>query len=240
MKYFGLISIWTLSLISLSLLSVSRSITEADPTDDFSFTLQHSPDVGLYRLMGDRHISQVLSDRLDLFPRSQVGRLSRHITTLCQRYRLDPAYVLSLIEVESAFHVKATSAVGASGLMQLMLPTANFVIQNLGFHFSGYENFKGFGLRKRTLTNRMLMDPFVNTALGIAYLAWLRDHYQGYSPYYVLAAYNVGPARMDELLARKSFRPKETLNYFRLIRRGVPGLRFYKPGYRAPKYRPLI
>lgn len=221
---------WALSLVSLALFSASGSLTEADPMDDFSFTLGLSPEPGIYRLMADHRVGLVLADRLDLFPQSQVHRLAQHIVSLCHRYRLDPAYVLSLIEVESGFHIRATSPVGALGLMQLMLPTANFVVQSVGIHFSGHENFKSYGLRKRILTRDMLVDPFVNTAIGIAYLAWLRDHYDGLSPYYVLAAYNVGPARMDELLSRKSFRPRDTAKYFRSIRRGAAGFRHYQPG----------
>jgi soluble lytic murein transglycosylase-like protein len=71
------------------------------------------------------------------------------------------------------------------------------------------------------------MDPYVNTAIGVAYLAWLRDYYKG-SPYRLLAAYNVGPGRMNELLSQRSFQPTETKKYFLSIRRGVPVFRFYQ------------
>jgi soluble lytic murein transglycosylase-like protein len=105
------------------------------------------------------------------------------------------------------------------------------VIRELGFHFSGYENFKGRSLRGKSFTTsrltQLLMDPFVNTAIGIAYLGWLRDYYEGFSPYHVLAAYNVGPSKMDELLSHKSFNPTETKKYFLAIRRGILSFRFY-------------
>jgi soluble lytic murein transglycosylase-like protein len=155
--------------------------------------------------------------------------LARHIISLCKKYRFDPSFVLSLIEVESGFRVKAVSPVGAVGLMQVMSPTAQFVIQDVGFHFSGHENFSGLSLRQKVLTPQILMEPFINTAIGIAYLAWLRDYYRGYSPYHILAAYNVGPGRMNELLAQKSFSPVETKKYFLNIRRGVSQIRYYDP-----------
>jgi soluble lytic murein transglycosylase-like protein len=227
MKYFSLTFAWA-TFIGVVMLSRSVSLTGADPTDDLSLTLGKSSNHSqVYSLLPEYQVAEILKDRLDLFPRSQIPRLSKHIVYLCRHYRFDPAFVLSLIQVESGFRTRAISQVGAVGLMQLMLPTAQFVIEQLGFHFSGYENFARHSLSRRSLRSSMLMDPFVNTAIGIAYLAWLRDYYHG-SPYHLLAAYNVGPARMNELLARKSFRPTETKKYFLAIRRGVPSFRFYE------------
>jgi soluble lytic murein transglycosylase-like protein len=225
-KYCSLVSIWAIGLISFLFFSSAR-LTEADPTDDFSFSLGSSPSGEVYRLMSEDEVSEILEDRLDLFPKSQVPRLARHIIFLCQKYRLNPAFVLSLIEVESSYRIKAVSPVGAIGLMQVMVPTADYVIHTHGVRFSGYENFKGNSIRKGKITVAKLMDPFVNTALGISYLAMLRDHYKGSSSY-VLAAYNVGPGRLDELLAQKSFRPVETKKYFLAIRNKVPRFRSYK------------
>lgn len=225
-KYCSLTSIWTLGLIFVFFVSSAR-LTEADPTDDFSFSLAQTLRGDVYSLISHEKVSEILKDRLDLFPQSQASKLAHHILALCKRYRLDPAFILSLMQVESEFRVKAISPVGAVGLMQLMVPTANFVIHELGVHFSGFEDFKGYALRSG-VSVRQLEDPFVNTAIGIAYLAWLRDYYEGLPAYYVLAAYNVGPARLDELLAQKSFKPVETKKYFLAIRRGVPKFRFYR------------
>jgi soluble lytic murein transglycosylase len=166
--------------------------------------------------MSTHHVSEILSDNLDLFPKSQSSRLAQHLITLCERYRFDPAFILSLIQVESSFKVKARSPVGALGLMQVMPGTAQFVAQELG-------------LPSRFVADeRAILEPFMNLTLGVAYLAWLRDHYRGASPYYLVAAYNIGPGRLDELLTRKSFRPRETKKYFEKIRAGVPGFRFYR------------
>lgn len=205
----------------------SIHLSGADPSDDFSFSLAHSPKAQVYGVLSATQVSEVLSDRLDLFPQSQVPRLAQHILCLCEKYRFDPAFILSLIQVESSFRIKATSSVGAVGLMQVMVPTAQFVVDQLGIQFSGFENFERHSLRGRTLTPSILMDPYVNTAIGVAYLAWLRDYYKG-SSYHLLAAYNVGPGRMNMLLAQRSFQPTETKKYFLSIRRGVPLFRFYQ------------
>ena len=63
--------------------------------------------------------------------------------------------------------------------------------------------------------------------LFIAYLATLRDRYRDFTPYHLVAAYNLGPTRMDELLSRKSFKPVTTKKYYEDIRRGVQVFRFY-------------
>jgi hypothetical protein len=213
MKYFGLISTWVVA-IALSLTLRGAGKLQADPTDDFSFTLSHAQETEVYRLMPESRVTQIFKDRLDLFPQSQIPRLSRHLIALCKRYRFDPAFVLSLVQVESGFHIRIKSPMGAVGLMQLMPGTGQKMVEDLGLH---YPN-----------VGRALLDPFVNLTLGVAYLAWLRDHYRGLPPYYLVAAYNVGPARMDELLSRKSFKPVNTKKYFEAIRRQVPGFRFYR------------
>jgi hypothetical protein len=228
MKYFRLVFFWSTLLVT-GLFWTSAHLTEADPTDDFSFTLGHSEGTEVYNLLPEHRVSEILHSRLDLFPKSKVPGLARHIISLCKKYRFDPSFILALIEVESGFRVKAVSPVGALGLMQVMSPTAQFVIEEVGFYFTGHENFIGSNLRQKTLTKDLLMDPFINTAIGIAYLAWLRDYYRGYSPYHVFAAYNVGPGRMNELLAQKSFRPTETKKYFLNIRRGAAQIRYYNP-----------
>ena len=226
MKCFCRIPRWAASLVIASLW-ISATLMEADPTDDFSFTLGAGSPKEVYSLLSDEKVAEVLVDRLDLFPKSQAPRLAKHLVQLCKQYRFDPAFVLSLIEVESQFKVRATSPVGALGLMQLMIPTAQFVLDR-GIEVTGHEKFDWDKLSLREITPAILVDPFVNTSLGIAYLAWLRDYYEGFLPFHVLAAYNVGPGRLDELLATKDFQPVETKKYFHKIRRGVPDFRFYQ------------
>jgi hypothetical protein len=226
-KYFTLVISRTL-LVSLGFVIGSISLTQADPTDDLSFTVGHFPKVEVYRWMAAERVAGVLADRLDHFPKSLSLRLAHHILKQCRKYRLDPAFILSLIDVESGFHTQALSPVGAVGLMQVMVPTANFVNRQLGIYFSGYENFHGLGLTNRSIRASELKDPFLNTAIGIAYLAWLRDYYQDMPSHYVFAAYNLGPGRMDELLSQGAFHPVGTKRYFLAIRKGVPGFRYYK------------
>ncbi|MGK5083130.1 transglycosylase SLT domain-containing protein [Bdellovibrionota bacterium FG-1] len=220
MKYFGLISTWT-AAIALSLCLRGAGKQQADPTDDFSFTLDHSQQFEVFRLMPEHRVTEIFQDRLDLFPRSEASKLSRHLLELCRQYRFDPAFVLSLIQVESSFRVKAVSPDGAVGLMQVMPATALKVAEGLGLNLLRAETHQSLG--------SALLDPFFNLKIGVSYLAFLRDRYEGLSPFFLVAAYNVGPGKVDELRLRKSFQPVNSRKYFDAIRRGVPDFRFYQP-----------
>jgi soluble lytic murein transglycosylase-like protein len=204
----GLVSLW----------SMASGFLSADPTDDLSLYLNQAPARDVYKLMSEKKVAEVFADHLDLFPQSLTPRLAHHMVQLCKYYRFDPAFILSLIQVESGFHVKAHSRVGAMGLMQIMPATARVMVDDWALPAP----------TGKTSIERALTDPFFNLTMGVAYLATLREHYQGRSPYYLLAAYNVGPARMDELLARKAFRPDQTAKYYSAIRRGITGFRYYR------------
>ena len=213
MQYFKHTAIWLLAVCLWVTLAATQQ-TQADPTDDFSFALGGGQTPSSYYLMPESKVAAVLRDRLDLYPRSETHKLARHILSLCRKYKFDPAFILSIIQVESGFHVKAHSPMGAMGLMQLMPATAEVIATRDHIQYSGA---------------RALFDPFTNLNLGVAYLAMLRDKYRGRSSsaYYVMAAYNMGPARMDSLLLKKSFKPTQTKKYFETIERGVPNMRFY-------------
>lgn len=105
-----------------------------------------------------------------------------------------------MIQAESGFRPQVVSVAGAVGLMQVMPATAR-------------------------ISRKKLLDPFENVSVGVAYLSYLRTYlrgrYQELNPYYLVAAYNLGPAKLDSLLAKKSFRPLKTRAYFETIARGV-------------------
>jgi soluble lytic murein transglycosylase-like protein len=214
----------------LGLWGYPTGLLSADPTDDLSLYLAHAPARDVYKLMSERKVAEVLADNLDLFPKSLTPKLAHHVLELCKHYRFDPAFILSLIQVESGFHVKAQSSMGAIGLMQLMPATAQHMVDD--WDLPGPKGMATPAAMKRALT-----DPFFNITMGVAYLSTLRDHYQGRSPYFLLAAYNVGPARMDELLSRRQFKPDKTVKYYDAIRRGVTGFRYYKRTAKAKSNR---
>lgn len=163
-------------------------------------------------------VERVLSDRLSGHSEQGSGRaaytkrLADHLFQLCIEHRLDPAIVLSVIEVESSFRTNAVSSAGAIGLMQLMPQTARVVAHR-------HPQVRRYG--------HDLKDPFLNLALGTVYLRELKERYTGLSPYYHLAAYNMGPHRLDTLRARPGFKPEKSLKYFQDVMRGVDNWRHY-------------
>lgn len=151
----------------------------------------------------EQRVAGIFQRRLDIFPKSLVPKLANHVLRLCHKYQLDPALVLSLVHVESGFRIKAVSSAGAIGLMQLLPSTAQVVAKQLGISYAGSQSLK---------------DPFTNFSLGIAYLAVLRDRYHGSIPHY-LVAYNMGPAKLDELLLKKDSKLVHTKPYYKAIRK---------------------
>jgi soluble lytic murein transglycosylase-like protein len=163
---------------------------------------------------GREKIVRILQDRAQGIPSSQLPSLAAHLMDLCTRYRFDPAFLLAVIQVESGFRANAVSPKGALGLMQLRPQTAISVVEQLQESgLRGHEPFVG------AKVEQILLNPFHNLSIAVAYLAYLRNRYAPHSSYAALAAYNVGPTRMDELLSRKTFKPDKTKRYFDAIRR---------------------
>jgi hypothetical protein len=107
-----------------------------------------------------------------------------------QRHGIDPAIVLAVVAVESAFQPQAVSPKGAVGLMQLMPSTASSL---------GVEN---------------ALDPEQNLDGGARYLGSLLTLYRG-DLTRALAAYNAGPGAV----ARHGGVPpyRETRTYVRKV-----------------------
>ncbi|MDX8401364.1 MAG: transglycosylase SLT domain-containing protein [Mariprofundaceae bacterium] len=97
-----------------------------------------------------------------------------------------PDLVWSVIRQESAFDPRAVSRSGARGLMQLMPATAREIARKTRLPLERDED---------------LFDPALNIRLGAAYLAELFRRFDG-APALVAAAYNAGPSRVREWLAR--------------------------------------
>ena len=91
---------------------------------------------------------------------------------------LDAAYVYGLIRQESRFITDAQSAVGASGLMQVMPATARWTAKRIGLDYHRDQ----------------IADRDMNLKLGTGYLKLVLDDFAGSQPL-AAAAYNAGPSR---------------------------------------------
>lgn len=92
---------------------------------------------------------------------------------------LDPELGFRLVRVESRFDTRATSPVGAVGLVQVRLGTARWYFPEL--------------------TLEQLYEPSTNLQIGFRYLRHLIDRY-GELPL-ALLAYNRGPQRVADLMS---------------------------------------
>lgn len=206
--------------MTLGLTSFAWLPGSPDPSDDFSYflgrsvqgaTTNYTPSSA--QTMSKDVIATLFADHLDLFPKSKTSSLAQHLLQLCKQYEFDPAFILSMVQVESGYRIRIKSAAGAIGLMQLMPATAEAVAKKYGIRYTGAKS---------------LEDPFTNLSVGVAYLSMLRQRYVGHSPYYHIAAYNIGPYKLDALRSNPGFTPKNTKIYYNKIRKGVPQMRFYK------------
>jgi len=125
-------------------------------------------------------------------------------------YDVDHILLSGLIRQESGFDPKARSAVGATGLMQLMPYTARMVDRGIASNLTKPEN---------------------NTSIGIRYLKKLLDKYDN-NMVFSLAAYNAGDHRVNNWMKTyfkhesilyniESIPYAETRNYVKLIFRNM-------------------
>ena len=121
---------------------------------------------------------------------------------------LDPLMVAAVIQVESRFDPYAVSGVGAKGLMQLMVPTAQWLLDK--------------GSRDTKLKAEHLFNPILNIELGTMYVAQLLQRFDG-DINLALIAYNAGPGTARSLtpgsksFVKLSVYPKAVLAAYRTM-----------------------
>jgi soluble lytic murein transglycosylase-like protein len=97
------------------------------------------------------------------------------------RAGIDPDLAFEIVRIESRFDPRAVSSVGAIGLAQVMPRTA--------------------ALYDSTITRDELFDPVTNLRIGFRFFRQLLERYD-YDLRLALLAYNRGPQRVGDILAR--------------------------------------
>jgi soluble lytic murein transglycosylase len=119
------------------------------------------------------------------------------VTGHARNYRIEPALLAAVIDVESKFRANAKSPSGAIGLMQLMPATAH----GIAVHTGGSQ-----------FQTQDLYNPEINVRYGSWYLRHLLDKYGDERT--ALAAYNAGQDNVDRWMAAGSgIRFSETRAY---------------------------
>lgn len=121
----------------------------------------------------------------------QVVDIAAHVAEASQRFGIPEHWIYAVIRTESVGRIGAVSSAGAMGLMQLMPGT--WARQRARFGL-GSDPF----------------DPRDNIMAGTSYLREMYDRYGGYG---MLAAYNAGPGRYEQARDRGRPLPAETRAY---------------------------
>ncbi|SFC94050.1 lytic transglycosylase domain-containing protein [Ruminococcus albus] len=107
-----------------------------------------------------------------------------YVIKYCKEYQVDPVLVFSVINVESSFEPRATSEVGARGLMQLMEDAYDWVKFRLDDDSESFDD---------------MYNPETNIKYGTYYLSFLMDRYDD-SIDLTAAAYHCGMGLVDSWL----------------------------------------
>ncbi len=115
-----------------------------------------------------------------------------------ERYGVEPALIMAIINTESGFHANATSPRGAVGLMQLMPKTAEWIGKKEGIK----------------ITN--LYNENENLLLGTAYFKYLLERFG--EEKWAIIAYNAGEGNaMKWKTQQKEIPFLETRNYLERV-----------------------
>ncbi len=174
-----------------------------------------------------------------LFPKAFTPIVNHY----AKRLGVDPAYVFAIIRQESVFNPNARSAVGATGLMQLMPATARLEARSLQRGYVAKEHRRN--LIRRSRKKSRLYDAETNLALGIHHVYRLFNRYK--NPIYVLTSYNANPRATEKWLENLGTNDalafveripyRETRAYVKLVMRNYF---YYKRWYEEPGVSPFM
>jgi hypothetical protein len=185
------LGIFGLLVVTGAALSFAPNGARANPEDDGGLYTGTVAEFGSLRTSLDAKSGELELVNLELERAEAIIRfsgrfkipadLTARIYDAALRAGLDPALAFEIVRIESRFNPRAVSPVGAIGLTQLMPRTAAF-----------YDP---------QITREQLFDPDVNLRIGFVFFRELLTRYEG-DLRLALLAYNRGPGRVGQLLAR--------------------------------------
>lgn len=107
--------------------------------------------------------------------------------------QLEPSWLFAIARQESAFRTDARSPAGALGVMQVMPATAQLTARQMSIPLAN---------------TWQLLDHEKNIEIGAGYLARMYERYE-HNRILASAAYNAGPGRVDQWLARRPATPAD-------------------------------
>ncbi|HME71909.1 MAG TPA: transglycosylase SLT domain-containing protein [Myxococcota bacterium] len=147
-------------------------------------TLRLGRPIGVEERGRAAQIQTILADRApEIDPRSRLA-IADVLMSAEQERGLDALLALAVMEQESGFRPDAVSPQGALGLMQINAFVGRSVAEELGISWKD---------------RRTLFDPVTNVRIGVSYLVEMLGRFGKRE--LALTAYNMGPNRLDDLLA---------------------------------------
>ncbi|MBY7735238.1 lytic transglycosylase domain-containing protein [Francisella philomiragia] len=133
----------------------------------------------------DNHVHLLYPDAFDEIVQEQSSK-----------YDLKQALIYSIMRKESLFEIEAKSYVGAKGLMQVTVPTVNFISDKyrLGYNINNSSD--------------EIFDPYINIKIGSANLDFLDSLFKS-NLVLAIAAYNAGPGNVNKWLSDKQIPVKQ-------------------------------
>ena len=120
------------------------------------------------------------------------NKIAETLLTEAEARKLDPIFLVAVIQNESSFNPKMKGSFGEIGLMQIKPSTAAWIAKT---HHIKYKNAAS------------LYDPQTNIRIGAAVFQKLRNQFDAHSRLY-LSAYNIGAKKVREMVSEKKI-PKE-------------------------------
>ena len=119
-------------------------------------------------------------------------KFEEYVNAYCKEFSLEQCFVYSIIKAESNFNKNAKSAKGATGLMQIMPSTGEFIADKL--KLNSYD----------------LYSPKDNIRFGCFYLRYLFNKFNDVNT--VLGAYNAGEGKVRNWLMNKEYKVNNIFN----------------------------
>ncbi len=142
------------------------------------------------------YIACILGDSKTGLSEQEEARLAEVIIGESNAHKIDPLFVLALIQTESSYYNWSESIKGAMGLMQILPATGKSLAAELDIKWKG---------------NDTLFNPYLNVRMGVYYFTSLMGIYD-YDVKEALSAYNAGPAPRGGG-SRQGFANKVMANY---------------------------
>jgi len=124
-------------------------------------------------------------------PAADVQDITNTIIAESNEAKVDPIFVLSVIQHESGFDNQVIGSHGEIGLMQVMPATARWLAEEYGIFYHDRND---------------LFDPVTNIQVGLSYISWLHHKYSRTKD--LTSAYNMGPKHLRQALNEKR-QPKD-------------------------------